>query len=501
MKEAKCNLYTALNFQKVLVIMIDYHVLDALKKIGYCIELIDQDEKILYYAEGNNKIEDIPLNVVGKQLSDVFNFEGGNKSVLLETLKTGRPRKNVFYCYRSGTNQEYYWLMDAVPIYKANKIVGALGISKPYSEFKKVFNNSELNNPFSTTSINPFYSASIQHAAVYTFENIIHQCHQMKTAISAAKNIAKSLSSVLLIGETGTGKELFAQSIHNESPHTKGPFVALNCNAIPDTLLESTLFGTSKGAYTGAVEKKGLCEEAANGTLFLDEINSISLEMQAKLLRFLEEKTFRRVGSNYEVKSNARIISATNISPLEAVKENKLRLDLFYRLAVVTVEIPPLRQRNEDIILLANTLLSFSRVKLNKKLSKFSAETLEMFKNYQWPGNVRELQHIIEHATTIVIEDEITLQKQHLPYYFIEQFKNFHQPSNPAFVLEDYKSAKAKELARAEREFARTFLTASLIQHSGNISKAAEALNISRQHLHRLIKEYTINYEDMVKHC
>ena len=309
----------------------------------------------------------------------------------------------------------------------------------------------------------------------------------MQSITSTAKRMAHSESRIMLLGETGTGKELFAQSIHNDSLRAKEPFIAINCSAIPDNLLESILFGTHKGAFTGAENKAGLFEEAKNGTLFLDEINSMSVILQAKLLRALESNRIRRLGSNTEIQVNPRIISAMNIDPGQAIANEQLRSDFYYRLAVVTIKCPPLREREEDIITLARHYITKYNKILGRKIDEISPEVMEILESYNWPGNVRELSHCIEHAMNMLDTADTALQVQHLPAFLRD--KTVKKNMMPAGVtrISDYNQT----ILQVEKDI----LTQALIKDHGNINQTAKELGLSRQCLFYKLKRLNIDIQ------
>ncbi|MGN0962747.1 MAG: sigma 54-interacting transcriptional regulator, partial [Clostridia bacterium] len=253
-------------------------------------------------------------------------------------------------------------------------------------------------------------------------------------------------------------------------------------------LVESTLFGTTKGSYTGATDKKGLFEEASSGTLFLDELNSMNIEIQAKILRAIQTKTIRRIGSEKEISVNPRIISAVNIDPLICIQQNKLRADLFYRIAAVSIDIPPLRHRISDVSLLTKHIIRKYNAIYDREIEGVSSTVTELFLQYKWPGNVRELEHIIEHAINMLNPDENIIQKEHLPLYFLKQISD----SEEIYIQSDFKKAREQALSEAEKEFTQNFVTVALKRHRGNISQTAEELKISRQYLHTIINKYHI---------
>lgn len=288
----------------------------------------------------------------------------------------------------------------------------------------------------------------------------------------------------MLFGETGTGKELFAQSIHEESKRSNGPFLAINCAAIPENLLEGILFGTVKGAFTGAINREGLFEQANGGTLFLDEINSMPLALQSKILRVLEEKKVRRVGGNEEILINPRIISSSNVLPMTAIEQGQIRADLFYRLAVVYLFIPPLRDRIDDLVLLTNYFIQQLNRPLEKNITGLHPEVISAFKRYSWPGNIRQLKHTIECAMNIIPTHEIIISQSHIPSYLgifntekIEvELKTDNTISPPSTILHKIKDQE------------KDIIIAALMKSKGNVAKAAEDLGLSRQLLQYRLK-------------
>ncbi len=305
----------------------------------------------------------------------------------------------------------------------------------------------------------------------YAVENIIGCSEQMREVIQTIQIVANSDTTVLITGETGTGKELVAKAIHNLSRRKKGPFVAINCAALPEQLLESELFGHARGAFTGAsAMRKGLMEEADGGTFFLDEVSSMPLGLQAKLLRALQEKAIRRVGENKTINLDVRIVSATNENLLEKVREHTFRQDLYYRLSVVPIQLPPLRVRSGDILKLAEHFLrEFSR-REHKQIKGFDTSAVVALNSYPYPGNVRELENIIERAVTLCRGNIITARE--LP----AELKTHSEPNN-------LKALEQQEKALVE---------IAVKRNVGNLDKAAEELGIGRTTLWRKMKRYGI---------
>lgn len=311
-----------------------------------------------------------------------------------------------------------------------------------------------------------------------SFSNIIGKSKKMKELFRLIKRVADSSSIILLYGESGTGKELFARAIHYNSPRKNGPFIAVDCGSIPETLLESELFGHTRGAFTGAVRaKRGLVEEAGGGTLFLDEVGNMSLNFQSKLLRAIQEGEVRPVGSSERITVDVRIVAATNKNLKAEVERGNFREDLYYRLAVIPIPLPPLRERKEDIPLLARHFLEkYSRRTPSPQLSP---EALGILVNYPWPGNVRELENLMERAALLCEGQAIT--PAHL------SFETEESPPAPEGVV-PLKEATEKTVKIIEKEKILHALEAA----SGNKARAAKMLGISRGTLYNKLKELDI---------
>lgn len=309
----------------------------------------------------------------------------------------------------------------------------------------------------------------------YSFDNIIGQSKPIQEAIGLARKVAVTDTTVLLTGETGTGKEVFAQAIHQGSNRSKQNFVAINCSALSKELLESEMFGHKAGAFTGAVkDQKGLFEEANNGTIFLDEIGEMALELQSKLLRVLETGSFLRVGETKPTKVNVRVIAATNRDLQKEIEQGRFREDLFYRISVFQIHLPPLRERVVDITALAEHFIQLSALKTNKKIKAVSAPFMEALKRHPWKGNIRELRNAIERSV-ILCEEE--LLKEYLPF-----------TSQSESNLET-KSLSIFELASAEK----IHIQKVLHHTNGNKTKTAELLGVALSTLYRKLSEYNLD--------
>jgi DNA-binding NtrC family response regulator len=318
-----------------------------------------------------------------------------------------------------------------------------------------------------------------------TFGQLIGSSPAMMRVYSLIEKIANTDVSVLITGESGTGKEVVAKEIHTRSKSRSGPFVALNCAAMPEELIESELFGHEKGAFTGASGKRiGKFEIADNGTLFLDEIGDMSLSTQAKVLRVLEEKKFQRLGGNETVSSDVRIISATNKDLEKEVENNRFREDLYYRLCVVNIKLPPLRERKSDIPAIAQAFCKRYSLAYRNESVNLSKSALKVMLEYDWPGNVRQLRNVVERAVVLAEGDEITLDL--LPE---EVTSNNPQKQNSIQVIDEVEGPISSNFKEAKREFERKYIERCLDQTAGNITQAAALLGMHRQSLQHKIKE------------
>jgi arginine utilization regulatory protein len=314
------------------------------------------------------------------------------------------------------------------------------------------------------------------------FNNIVGESRKFTEALKLAKRVSVQDCNVLVYGETGTGKELFAQSIHNESNRRGQKFVPLNCAAVPENLIEGILFGTEKGAFTGSENRKGLFLQADGGTLFLDELNSMSLSMQSKLLRVIQDGKFRPVGSEKLIKTDVRIISSCNEEPFSSA----IRKDLLYRLSTIIVEVPPLRERKSDIERLVLYFSDKLSGRYNNKIEKIAPEVLEYLKKYEWPGNVRELEHIVEYALNVM--DDGIFRLGHIPRHVMTGKSDEGKEESGLFKESIYEN----ELSYMVEKFEDMILRKVLKHNDNNITLAAKSLGIKRQSLQYRIRKYGI---------
>jgi DNA-binding NtrC family response regulator len=310
----------------------------------------------------------------------------------------------------------------------------------------------------------------------YSFGNIIGDSPIIKKAISLAQKLTASDTTVLLKGETGTGKEIFAQSIHYNSDRANRQFVAINCSAIPNEILESELFGYKKGAFTGAdTNKKGIFEEAHGGTLFLDEISEMAINLQAKLLRVLETKTFIKPGDSKETQIDIRIIAASNVDMDKAIEEGTFRKDLFYRISTFIIDLPSLRERKEDIPILADFFINYFSTKLNKPISSIDPEFYSKIRGYNFPGNIRELKNICERV--VILSENGAILADYLPQEFFNHSSNFLS-DNDDFTISSVEKKQIKKI---------------LLMTDNNKNKAAELLGVGLTTLYRKIEQYHLD--------
>jgi two-component system NtrC family response regulator len=334
-----------------------------------------------------------------------------------------------------------------------------------------------LRRCFYVANLEKEFRAMQQRSEIEAFEGILGTSPQMREIFAEIRKVAAANAPVLLLGESGTGKEMAAEAIHRRSLRKGGPFIAINCNAIPENLLESELFGHEKGSFTGAhAQRKGLLESAGNGTLFLDEIGELPPSIQVKLLRFLQDQTFMRVGGRQELECDVRIVAATNADLKNAIAQGKFREDLYFRLAVVVISLPPLRDRGDDIELVATQFLNVFAAQAGKTDLSFAPETLRAARRYNWPGNVRELQNRVQRAVIMADGKRIMPADMEL-----------------AHVTNALLSPNTLKEARESLE--REMVVQALKRNAGKISAASVELGISRPTLYELMAKLGIANE------
>jgi arginine utilization regulatory protein len=412
--------------------------------------------------------------VLGRPLLEAFPSLSRNSSTLLKAIGTGKPITYKGQSYVNLHGKMIETMNSTLPIFVEGTLIGAVEIAKDVSRLRVL---SERLLDLESTITKQKKKLKNHNGAKYTFTDILTDSPLFLHVIEQGRKAAHSSSSVLVFGESGVGKELFVQSIHNASGSRHGPFIAQNCAALPDSLLESLLFGTAKGSYTGAMDRPGLFELAHEGTLFLDELQSMPIELQSKLLRVLEDGLVRRIGGTKSTPVDVRVMAAMNVHPEKALKQNKLRADLFYRLNVMSYQLPPLIERKEDIILLSDHFLSMFNRKLGKAVKEIDQRVKRTFLLYHWPGNVRELKHTVEYMMNVA--EGTVLTEKELPVFF-------HGISRPGKGNESSLMPLRDALKKTEEELIRQ----ALIQTHGNIQQASKLLEVPRQTLQYKIKKH-----------
>jgi len=479
----------------------EYLISQALDLVPEGIQIYDKNACAVHFNKRSREISRIPnsMDIEGRYLLDMYNLDE-SISTTMTSLRTGEPVINRVDHYNSSDGTFIATANSAFPVTKNGVIVGSV----VFEQDKKIVSSYISRMEGIEKALNS-YSTSDSPVTFtgYTFDDVIGS-GPMQDALDLAKKIAPQDCSVLLIGDTGTGKELFAQSIHKASTRRSKKFIAINCAAIPSTLIESLLFGTSKGSFTGSEDKAGYFEEADGGTLFLDELNSMGLSMQSKILRVLQENTLRRVGGKKDIRVDVRIISSCNENPFKAIADNRLRKDLFYRISTVMIDLPLLRDHIEDLDVLIKARLRESNTHFVNKVEGATPEVMDFLRSYSWPGNVRELYHVIDYAMNVTDSDKIEMQ--HLPKYLFGEGSGTRSGLRAAYGDQGGKTAEeqpAAVKATAEKYLPQSLQTSmdayeeqvlrnALDHFGGNVTKTADALDIKRQSLQYRIKKYGI---------
>ncbi len=459
--------------------------IDLMNRISESIYIYDEDGCTVFMNQAAQQYENMKLeDIIGKHINDMYVQD---YSPSLKALETGQnvidPQNNYII-----NGKECIQDTRSYPVYDNNKLIGVYTIEKDLTTIKQIVDENISYQKKSTPK-------------EVSFETLIGQDEQFLRCIELGKIAAKNDSSVMLSGYTGTGKEMFAKSIHNASSRRNKPFLAINCAAIPETLLESILFGTTKGSFTGATEKSGLFEEARGGTIFLDEINSMPLASQAKILRVIEERECMRVGGSSSIKIDVRIISSINVTPQESLELGQLRSDLFFRLSVVNIIIPPLNVRTGDIKLLCDYFIKKFNIKMNKKVTGMDSDVESFILQYSWPGNVRQLKHVIESAISMTADEDYQLHFNSLPQYLLTDDKHQQRESDLVFRASEPHTETASEplqestanIFTSIKEQEKEKIIQMLFKCGGNVSKSARELNMSRQSLIYKMKKYDIS--------
>lgn len=447
-----------------------------LDNIPDAITVADIDLKTVFFNKTSEEYFDISKDeIIGKNLNTYF-----PNSLIEKVLKTEKSFYNIYNSPRENT----YTIISAVPLYdKSGNLIGGLSRDRDITEYVKL---TDILSKTQHNLLETEKKLSVSKQGESFFSNIISNNAEFIKTINLCKNVARTPMNILLNGESGTGKELFARAIHFESGR-QGNFVAVNCSAIPEELFESELFGYEEGAFTGAKKKgkPGKFEEANGGTLFLDEIGDMPSSLQPKILRILEDGYVTRVGSNKEIKIDVRIVSATNVNLKEAVEEGDFRKDLYYRLNTFQLQLIPLKERKEDIVLLANKFLQQICMENGINVIEIPNEILNIFKNHTWEGNVRELKNVMQRSVLLAKEsDNDKIIIEYLPEY-LRELKIEEEVCLDLDVsgigIEEY-------LANIEKEI----IKKALVKFNYNKKKTAEHLKMPRSNLYYKIEKYEL---------
>lgn len=405
--------------------------------------------------------------VIGKNYMEFFNIRSKEESEIWRVLTTGKPIMGFEENCVTYRGDIIHGLSSIFPIYKGGMQIGAAVALKFIGD----------NYGEETIKISDNDSTRKQKGTYYVVEDLLGNSSSIESIKGRILRVAQTESAVLIEGETGTGKEIVAQAIHSSGKRSIAPFISQNCAAIPDNLIESILFGTERGAFTGAVTSEGLFELANGGTLFLDEINSMNVYTQSKLLKSIEDKHIRRIGGKKNIELNVRIIAALNESPEKAIKENRLRRDLFYRLNVATIKLPPLRDRTGDIDYLADVFIKRYNRSMTYQIYGISDEARNVLNRYQWPGNVRELQNTIEGLYNMTDSDIV--QVEDIPEYIRV---NVLAATKPEDMTKSESSMASKTFSEIVTDYERTILLQALSNNPSR-TKAAASLGLTKQSL------------------
>ena len=445
------------------------------------IHVIDIDRKTQVYNETMANLEGLEIDqVINKDILVIFPSLNERTSTLIKVINTGEPIINSTQTYLNFRGHSITTISSTLPLYSKGNVIGAVEIAQDVTNIRQLSDQLlELQKELTSTK-DTNAKPSIRK---YKFNNIIGRSEGLLLAKKIGERAGNTPSSVLIYGETGTGKEMFAQSIHNNGNRSNHTFIAQNCAAIPESLLEGILFGTEKGGFTGATEREGIFEQASGGTLLLDEINSMSLPLQAKLLRVLQEGYIRRIGGTKDIAIDVRIIATTNEDPKEIINKGGLRRDLFYRLSVVNIFIPPLRERVEDIELLCQYFISKYNKILDKKIERLSDIVISEFLEYSWPGNIRELENFIESAMNMVTKGDRTLNKE-------DFISSSYIPVNLSVNSKIANRLNDSSLPILLEDIERNLVELTLKKYNNNITNTAKYLGIKRQTLQHKLKRY-----------
>jgi len=441
-----------------------------LNNINDVILIIDSDTVIVYLNEAYSRVLGVPIaNALGRRLDEI-----DPDSMTIKVLRTEKVSSNDTVYLAS---LKVTVVGSTFPLYNRGNIIGSVSIFRNVTEVVQL--NCELQQSKGLADYLKEQLEQWEHLPL-SFKDYVGQNSRLKETLVLAAKVARTDSTVLILGESGVGKEVLARAVHNSSRRKDKPMIKVNCAAIPEDLIESELFGYEEGAFTGAKKggKLGKFELAHCGTIFLDEIGDMSLNMQTKLLRVLQEKEFERVGGTKTIKVDIRVIAATNRDLESMIEKETFRRDLYYRLNIVPLYLPPLRERKDDILALSKTFLDKYALEVGYELT-LSPQVVRLFQSHDWPGNIRELQNVLEHAS--ILCNHKTIELYHLPAYMISVNHEYTSVKDKPYDVKENVSRMEKEL----------FLSA-LATHNNNRTYAMKALGISRRSFYNKLRLYDI---------
>jgi PAS domain S-box-containing protein len=452
-------------------VKLENHLLSILESLHDAVLVISKDSTILYVNTAYSVQFGVPVHkIINRKLRDIE-----PTARILEVLETGQPLIND-YSYLHSLNIHIF--ANITPLMEKGELIGAVAIMKDISEFYALQEELQRYKTYSTQLKEQLNKK--------TFALLETHSSGMRQAVKLAKKVADSEATVLLFGETGVGKEVFARAIHEASPRGDKPFIAINMASLPESLFESELFGFEEGAFTGSRKggKRGLFELANGGTLFLDEIGELSLFLQAKILRVLQEKTFMKVGGTTVYPLDVRIITATNRDLQKMMREGKFREDLYYRLNIVPIHIPPVRERKEDLPILMNNILNELKLKYRKQVT-VTQEVYEIFEQYNWPGNVRELGNVLERMIAVCSKSYFV--PGDVPLYVREGGNPKEMFSGSNLKGKDETLNLPGVIEKTEKE-----MMEEVLRTSRTRTEAIQKLGISRKAFYQKLKKYNI---------
>lgn len=454
---------------------------ELIQNIDEGVYIVDKNGLGKFYNDAMASMEKVNVeDVLGKKFHEAFpEFHTGD-STMFRALVKGAPTIKKQQTYKNFYGKEITTINSTIPIVVNGETVAALEVAKDITDIRRM-SDTLLELQKGTITDAAAETPKKDKIKRYSFEDIYGKSPKFLEVLERAKKAAENDAAVFIYGETGTGKELFAQSIHYGGKRREKPFLAQNCAAIPESLLEGILFGTSKGSFTGAVDREGLFEQANGGTLLLDEISAMPYDLQSKLLRVLQEDYIRRVGGMKDIPVNVRVIATVNEPPEDLIAQGMLRKDLFYRLNVINISIPPLRERKDDIVVLTEKFLEKHNKRFEKELWMVTDEAVAKLEAYDYPGNVRELENIIEQAVSMADKEHVLTEKNLALPSAVRKTKQPEKAYNADIPLDEY---------LGEIEF--RIIEDALLESGGNISKAAQKLKIKRQTLQHKLKKYQI---------